>query len=1194
MPHPLQQHVAHLRRRARRLVLLHGWSCVFSAVLAVAAVLGLADYLIRFHDPGIRILALLAVLGTLGWSVYRFLLRPLARRTSEVDVAQRIERRYPQLQDRLSSAIAFLQQSEDDPQAGSPALRRAVIHEATAEVERLDLQSVLDPHPARRAVFTAAGVALLALLLVALDPASAGLALARLAAPLGEAAWPKKNDLQFQDPPTRLALGQPFEVELIDRRGRLPEEVRIHYRFAEGTESYRYEVDKMRYTGGTMFARREGVVRPFEYRAEGGDDDSMPWIRLDVIEPPAVEAFRVTLHPPAYTGWSPSQSDKRIRALRGTRVAVTGTSTKPLHAAAIQLEGGPEIAAKVRNDGFSFEVAPEDFEIDQSGAYWFELTDREQLGGGQDERWDIRAVTDAPPSVSLEQPAHNLFVTPEAVVPLRILVKDDLAVHDLTLVYTRSDRSEHGEFSRQLYRGPPRVPPNSEGGLSSSETGESRVVEHRWDLAKLELPPGTELAVAARAADYLPQVGQTVAPRRITVITAAQLEDRLAERQAFILGELTRALKMQRDVRGQTSALQIQLREVGALGKQDLDNLQAAELNQRQVTRTLTSPTEGIPLHIASLLADLANNRIDGGEIERRMRQLQSVLQQLADEPLPTVHRELTAALKSAQAAAPQPAAVGDALGTAGSAQDRVIDALERLLGDLSQWADYRRFARQVRQIRQEQEEIQRRTQQVGQTTLTQDLDDLSPQQRAELQQLTARQNELARRFDKSLQEMQQMRDRLSEEDPLAAATLDDALHEARRRAVSGQMRQSGRELSENRLGQATQRQTKIGQELAELLNILANRREHELSRLVAKLREAEAQLQALRQQQRGLQKKIDQTQRQPDSPERKKQLQRLRREQQQLEEEIERFARQLKRLQAERAAGSAEQGAERMAASRAAGEAGDVAAADDAARQAQQDLDEAQEELAQTRRQAEQDLAREQLARIEDSIRGLVDQQQRALQETARLEQLRQQAGALTRGQALSLSDLARQQERIAADTAGLTTKLAGAEVFLLALEGAAEQMRAASERLLQQQTGNAAQRHQRNALARLQPVLHALADEEQAPKNNGGGGSGGGGGQQGQNLRDLAELKLLKLLQQDLRRRTEELQDAADGEPLTRPQERELEQLAAEQGRLADLVFDLLQPTEAADEGEDPEKLPDLEDQLDEDELPPLDLGL
>ena len=73
------------------------------------------------------------------------------------------------------------------------------------------------------------------------------------------------------------------------------------------------------------------------------------------------------------------------------------------------------------------------------------------------------------------------------------------------------------------------------------------------------------------------------------------------------------------------------------------------------------------------------------------------------------------------------------------------------------------------------------------------------------------------------------------------------------------------------------------------------------------------------------------------------------------------------------------------------------------------------------------------------------------------------------------------------------------------------------------------------------------------------------------------MAELKLLKLLQEEINRRTAELEEsrAKDGQ-LSPAVEDELAALAREQGRLADMVYNLIEATAPRPE-DDPDALPD-----------------
>ena len=191
----------------------------------------------------------------------------------------------------------------------------------------------------------------------------------------------------------------------------------------------------------------------------------MPWHSVEVIEPPAVESLSVRLFPPSYTGRPPTTGERHLRGLCGTGVEITGEATKPLSAARIILEGAAAIPAEIGADGRRFHVGPSRWRIEKSGSYRFELTDRDGIRGGADDRWPIDAVADAPPQVAIEQPAADLYVAPEAVVPIRISAHDDLAVREIDLAIKPGDPLR--EQSRRLFTGPRRPAPRAGDSLDA-------------------------------------------------------------------------------------------------------------------------------------------------------------------------------------------------------------------------------------------------------------------------------------------------------------------------------------------------------------------------------------------------------------------------------------------------------------------------------------------------------------------------------------------------------------------------------------------------------------------------------------------------------------------------------------------------------------------------------------------------------
>ena len=1185
--HPLEQQVNTIRRTARTWWMLYGVGCVVAVSLGVALVLGGVDFTFRSQDRGVRIIASLALFSVAAWSVWRFLLPVIARRASVNSIAQQIEIRFPVLRQRLSSSLEFLHQTEDDPVAGSAAMRRAVIAETESELSQLRLADALDRRLPARALLAAGAMVTIMALVALLAPRSFGVAGRRLLIPWGSNAW---HRLKIVDAPQRLAAGQDFEVAVIDGNGQLPDTVTIQYWFDRDDQDAAHS-SPMNLVGDRMVHRLNNVASSFQYRVFGGDDHSMEWTRLTVVEPPRWESLTTILHPPAYTGWQPIESVSHIRALNGTRIELSGVVDRPLTAARIHVESDGQHSvydAEMDESGLRFRLssnAENGWQIADSGAYWIELADN-QLVRGADQRWEVQAVIHRPPTVTLDELPTVDHVTEHAVVPIRISAKDDLAVQRVDLVYSRSDQSDLGEQSVELYRGP-EIPVNAGRSFEEAlDQGDVREVEFAWDLAKeQELGPGTQLTVHALAINYQPLIGQSTS-RRLQVISVDDLLDRIGKRQQFIIGQLAEVLEKQRDAHTQTAAVQVQLRTVGQLTKQDIDHLQSGEMTQREVKRLLSEPHDGIAAQVNDLLQDLHNNRVENGELLRRMEGVVEVIHALAKEPLPAIEGHLIDALKIARSAHREstnaeenPPSIDDvaddsgqleldaALGDAANRQSDVISTLEKMMVDLTQWDSYRRFERDIVRLRRDQADVQLQTDEIGGRTMLKDADELTAQEQADLGKLALRQLELARRLDKIQQRMELIHAELEQSDHSAAETIADALDVARRLAISGQMRKSGNRVEQNHVNLASQQQDAILAGLEEVLDVLANRGERELSRLLEKLRAAASELDGLRRQHKQLQEKTIEAAADPSPEEQGRRLERLQKQRGQLQEETQRLARKLQRLQAERAAASLEEVAGSLA-----GEGqgdqpeGQPDGADDPRQrdlEAEQDLERAEQQLQERIRQAERDLLDEQLARLEQTLEAQISQQLHILDETRRMDGLWQSAGSFTRGQVATVRSLAQQQRSLIVESNDFAEKIEQARVFRLGLIGAVRDMSRAARRLEDQTVDPETQRAESNALARLQQLATALSpDDQPEPPDDGGGGAGGGGQTpQGDGIARLAELKLLKLLQEAVHVRTVELEQAVhDSGGLTPDQEQELANLAVEQGELAELVYNFI----------------------------------
>jgi hypothetical protein len=1198
--HPLVQKIAGLQRKLvlRERATAACWILV--TLLGAAFVLSLVDYLFRFADVGLRIMATGVFLGAIGWSLFRWRKEITGGRRGPLAVARQVEGRFPQLGDSLASSVEFLRQSEDDPTAGSPQLRRIVVAETQTILEVLPLEEVIERRPLQRAVAWAAAVVGLFLALFVLDASSVGTALARLAAPFGSAEWPREHYLEFIDPPTRLAVGETFEAQLIDRSGPLPDEVRVEFRDAGRGRERLTETHSP--AGDSLLVRREDMRRSFSFRAVGGDDETMRWHHVEVAEPPRLESLTLTIHPPAYSARPAATAERHLAALAGSGIEVAGVASEPLGAARILLDDGQAIEAELRpvageSPPRGFVIGPASWLATRSGAWQLELKDASGVSGivrsGQ-----LRVEPDAPPGVDWRRPNDDVDVLASAVLPLELVARDDLAVRAIEALYEiergpgsasgdcvvgTNDESQGGRIP--LYRGPD-TPETSEG--------ETQVAAQKWSLAPLKLSPGDQLLLRGEATDYRPEAGQTPSPRRVAIITIGELDERLAERQTEIVRLLERATSAQRAARDEVKRLEIKERDAG-LTASDLGALQVAELNQRRIAAMLADPLEGAPGRVNALLEVLAINQVGSPEVEQAMRSLRSALDELAKGALDTAERELTRARKLAASGetqrdpSPEPGdseaglppweleqqtadALTRLLSTAGAAQEEVIAVVDQLVARLSEAADYSRFVRELSQIIDEQKaHVESTRNRIALVARPLEIDELTREQLAELNQAAAGQESLAKRFENVQQGLARLADELDLKDAEASNLLKQAVALGGRLAIAANMQTAARELATNRVGRALELETRVVANVEELLKFLRQRDEPPATPAdaLAALKRAEEELARLREQLDALRSQVTGNESRGRPADERVQLGQ---QQGRLQENVARLAQQMQQAGAQGASQSARSAADRLN-NRPPGDQRGAPRQPGSQQQldhAKQDLDEAARQLAEQRAQEELNLSLEFINQFRADLEKMIESQKAVIAETAEVDMARATTGRLTAADAGKLELLAVEERRLADRAVANSELLFGLTAVRLSLEEAQRRLLAAADLLAARESGPSAQQAERHALARLEGMKAAFeqtAAEAQKPPE---GGNPPGQPNQGQQpprrpAFELLEIKVLRMLQVELNERTDQLrqrQEAAGqgGAAEQAALDRQARELADEQRRLAELVEELL----------------------------------
>src|SRR5262245_50506169 len=162
-PSTLDHRLTEVRRRVRQVLVTHGLSWLAAVLVGSLLVVCLADWLVHFDDPVVRLIFALGILAATAWVVRRHLIAPLQVRLTDTDLALRIEDRYPGFNDSLASSVQFLSAGAD-PRIGSPALQQAVVEHTLERLDSLNCGDVVDTREVRRIAAIALGLCLAALL----------------------------------------------------------------------------------------------------------------------------------------------------------------------------------------------------------------------------------------------------------------------------------------------------------------------------------------------------------------------------------------------------------------------------------------------------------------------------------------------------------------------------------------------------------------------------------------------------------------------------------------------------------------------------------------------------------------------------------------------------------------------------------------------------------------------------------------------------------------------------------------------------------------------------------------------------------------------------------------------------------------------------------------------------------------------
>jgi len=694
--------VAH---RLRRYVLIDGMAWIAGFLLCGACVQLLLDHASRGMRWSMRA-ALLGVIVTYAlWLLRLRIVAPLSRPIRDSDVANLIERRYPQLSSLLISAVRFSAGEVGGSETNSTTLMDTVVREAGRRMTGLDFGAVLNPSRARRSGLVVGLVLAVAAVATVADPELTGLWFARNVL-LQEIEWPRQTRLVVDLDKSGLigALGDDILIEAT-AQGVQPREVEFFYETRSGKRgretmatvgsigSYRY-----RFTF-------KNAQDDFTFHLVGGDDRTDEFaVRL--MERPRIATTAMRIVPPAYTGLEPVElgdGQRAAQVLPGSEVTISATTNKPVVRA--MLTAGAESVAEVfgkapgsvrRENDASTTRSPEvpqrttqsfavTVEPTQTRIYEFALVDAFGLANKKPVRFSCRVIKDDPPRVRIKLEGAGEMITVDAVLPMTVEASDTYGLATLALVYRVSGDDE------------------SEGTIAlPAFTPHMTTFSHEfsWSVSTAAVAPGDQLAFTGRASDFDDISGPNVAETPETalrVVTRDELLAELARREQEYRLDFERLVEAQEKLRGEllTALSRSEQLDAGALAAM----LAPLERRQRSIAGSVNVIRQQFEqilteLRVNQLVTNAAELRLGGAIVEPLTRLARRDLV-IAGDTIRRWSRDVSA--ETASGVDPQ--------------QVAIVQQMREVLANMIQWEGYQEAVNMLRDILRMQSELEAETQ---------------------------------------------------------------------------------------------------------------------------------------------------------------------------------------------------------------------------------------------------------------------------------------------------------------------------------------------------------------------------------------------------------------------------------------------------------------------------------------------------
>ncbi len=429
LPADIVEILAHVAGRHRRFQII---SALLKAIL-ICLLISLLVVLLLGGQPTMPSV-LRWIIAIAAWSsmiaVTVWLLRPVWGELDLQAAAGMVEKREPEHEERIISAVEF-SQSPPPVEHASPEMVRHVIQQAREHTDRINIDTVLSRKNIMQWAAYCIPAVLAWLILWPLFPQTVTTGVRRIFAPWSTAVG---SSLAIHVTPGDVTLGQGADLEILGKAkpplvGKPVRSMTLNLTNTAGTQ----RLIAMTHIGPNAFrANLRDIAGTFRYQLTSGNAQS-PWYHANIIARPRISVLQIRYTFPAYTALparSVAGKNGSIKAIIGTQVQLIVHASEPLAKKSFVAMGTPVAGVLqplplTQVTGLEYQAT---FPVEYSCSYRINLINGQGIKNNDNHVWPIVAIPDQPPLIHIVQPVRRVRVRVDDSVPILFDASDEFGL----------------------------------------------------------------------------------------------------------------------------------------------------------------------------------------------------------------------------------------------------------------------------------------------------------------------------------------------------------------------------------------------------------------------------------------------------------------------------------------------------------------------------------------------------------------------------------------------------------------------------------------------------------------------------------------------------------------------------------------------------------------------------------------------